>query len=176
MEEPGPEEEKKEEEARFDFLEWIGQDTSAAVFTFLDHPADLARASAVSRSWRRFVLCIGGVVKIEFLGRVQKQEMDDLYYICISHVQIVGIPLPRELGVDPYKNGVVLKYYPDTRRSGVCHGESSGDDGRNSPSKWRNFTTRILHSSSARRLGWNQAILNRLFGAHDASEEEEEET
>lgn len=124
----------------------------------------------------RAVLCIGGVVKIEFLGRVQKQEMDDLYYICISHVQIVGIPLPRELGVDPYKNGVVLKYYPDTRRSGVCHGESSGDDGRNSPSKWRNFTTRILHSSSARRLGWNQAILNRLFGAHDASEEEEEET
>lgn len=54
MEEPVPEEEKEEEEARFDFLEWIGPDTSAAVFTFLDHPADLARASAVSRSWRRF--------------------------------------------------------------------------------------------------------------------------
>jgi hypothetical protein len=27
------------------------------------------------------VLCIGGVVKVELLGRVQKQAMDGLYYI-----------------------------------------------------------------------------------------------
>lgn len=29
----------------------------------------------------RPVLCIGGVVKIELLGRVQKQATDDRYYI-----------------------------------------------------------------------------------------------
>ena len=29
----------------------------------------------------RPVLCIGGVVKVEFLGRIQKQVYDDLYYI-----------------------------------------------------------------------------------------------
>lgn len=27
------------------------------------------------------VLCIGGYLQVELLGRVQKQEMDDLYYI-----------------------------------------------------------------------------------------------
>ncbi|XP_040378096.1 F-box protein At4g00755-like [Oryza brachyantha] len=114
----------------------------------------------------RPVLCIGGVVKIELLGRVQKQAMDGLYYICISHVQIVGNPLPPELGVAPYKNGVALKYYPDTGRSSVCR------DGRRSPpNKWRNFASRIWHSGPARGIGWNQAILSRLFGAHDAPEE-----
>lgn len=29
----------------------------------------------------RPILCIGGVVKIELLGRVQKQAEDDKYYI-----------------------------------------------------------------------------------------------
>jgi hypothetical protein len=37
-----------------DFLECVGPDASAIVFRLLDDPADLARASAVSRSWRRF--------------------------------------------------------------------------------------------------------------------------
>ncbi|GFY92616.1 F-box family protein [Actinidia rufa] len=36
------------------------------------------------------VLCIGGYLQIELLGRVQKQEMDDLYYICIAHVEVLG--------------------------------------------------------------------------------------
>lgn len=27
------------------------------------------------------VLCIGGILQIELLGRVQRQEMDNLYYI-----------------------------------------------------------------------------------------------
>ena len=27
------------------------------------------------------VVCIGGILKIELLGRVQRQEMDDLFYI-----------------------------------------------------------------------------------------------
>jgi hypothetical protein len=37
-----------------DFLDCLGPDTSAIVFRLLCDPADLARASAVSRSWRRF--------------------------------------------------------------------------------------------------------------------------
>ncbi|XP_074572293.1 F-box protein At4g00755-like [Curcuma longa] len=40
----------------WDFLQWLGQDASASVLTRLDEPADLVRASAVSRSWRRFVV------------------------------------------------------------------------------------------------------------------------
>lgn len=126
----------------------------------------------------RPVLCIGGVVKIELIGRIQKQAMDGLYYICVSHVQMVGNPLSRELGVAPCENGVALKYYPDPRRSGVCCSYSSGDDDR-SPTKWHSFATRIWQSGTARGIGWNQALLNRLFGPpvqfldeDDLSEEE----
>ncbi|KAH7839804.1 hypothetical protein Vadar_009102 [Vaccinium darrowii] len=32
------------------------------------------------------VLCIGGILQIELLGRVTRDSIDDLYYICISHV------------------------------------------------------------------------------------------
>ncbi|GMN23093.1 hypothetical protein TIFTF001_051287, partial [Ficus carica] len=46
------------------------------------------------------VLCIGGYLQIELLGRVQRQEMDGLYYICVSHVQVVGHPLAPALGVE----------------------------------------------------------------------------
>lgn len=46
----------EEEEDGADFLQWLDPDTSAIVFTLLHHPADLARASAVSRSWRTFGL------------------------------------------------------------------------------------------------------------------------
>lgn len=43
---------------------------------------DLLQANAL-QSFRlpRPVLCIGGVLQIELLGRVQQQEMDNMYYI-----------------------------------------------------------------------------------------------
>ncbi|KAK1615338.1 hypothetical protein QYE76_020855 [Lolium multiflorum] len=37
-----------------DLLDWVGTDISASIFHLLDHPADLVRAAAVSRPWRRF--------------------------------------------------------------------------------------------------------------------------
>ncbi|KAJ3690360.1 hypothetical protein LUZ61_019524 [Rhynchospora tenuis] len=48
----------------------------------------------------RPVLCIGGVVKVKLLGRVQKHDFDDLFYICICHVQVRGRTLSRLLGAD----------------------------------------------------------------------------
>uniref|UniRef100_A0A0A9ECC9 F-box protein At4g00755-like n=1 Tax=Arundo donax TaxID=35708 RepID=A0A0A9ECC9_ARUDO len=93
----------------------------------------------------RPVLCIGGVVKVELLGRIQKQAMDGLYYICVSRVEILGNPLSREL----------------QRRSNVCC-DLSGDDG-GSPSRWHNFATRIWQSGAGRGIGWNQALLSRLL-------------
>ncbi|KAG2585869.1 hypothetical protein PVAP13_5NG013800 [Panicum virgatum] len=104
------------------------------------------------------VLCIGGVVKIDLLGRIQKQAIDGLHYICVSHVQILGNPLSQELSVAPCENGVVLKYHPEPRRSNVRR----SDDGR-SPSNWHNFATRIWQSGTGRGMGWNQALLSRLL-------------
>ncbi|CAO2184595.1 unnamed protein product [Urochloa humidicola] len=46
----------------WDFLDWLGPDTSASIFHLLHDPADLARAAAVSRSWRQFVIA-GGFCK-----------------------------------------------------------------------------------------------------------------
>ncbi|CAI7894884.1 unnamed protein product [Closterium sp. NIES-54] len=41
------------------------------------------------------VLAVGGVAQVEFVGRMQTQQFDDLYYICICHVSIVGCPFPQ---------------------------------------------------------------------------------
>ncbi|WVZ61384.1 hypothetical protein U9M48_011268 [Paspalum notatum var. saurae] len=122
------------------------------------------------------VLCIGGVVKIELLGRIQKQAMDGLYYICVSRVQILGNPLSRELAVSPCENGVVLKYHPEPRRSNMHHCDLAGDIER-SPSRWHNIATRIWQSGTGRRgIGWNQALLSRLlFGPPRHFVEEDEE-
>jgi hypothetical protein len=38
-------------------------------------------------------LCCGGHVKIELLGRTQRQEIDNLYYLCLSHVKVLGRPV-----------------------------------------------------------------------------------
>ncbi|PNY13005.1 cyclin-like protein/F-box protein [Trifolium pratense] len=46
------------------------------------------------------VLCIGGILQVELLERVQRQEMDGLLYICVSHVQAQGIQLSPAFTVD----------------------------------------------------------------------------
>ncbi|CAM8894849.1 unnamed protein product [Rhodiola kirilowii] len=59
-------------------------------------------------------LCIGGFLMIELLGRVQKQEVDYLYYICVSHVRADGMPLSPKFTVKTLKNAgeFVLQYNP----------------------------------------------------------------
>ncbi|CAH2069221.1 unnamed protein product [Thlaspi arvense] len=52
------------------------------------------------------VLCVGGYLLIELLGRVQTQEMDGLYYICVSHVKVMGRALAKSFRVvDPDESG-----------------------------------------------------------------------
>ncbi|KAL1198139.1 F-box protein [Cardamine amara subsp. amara] len=46
------------------------------------------------------VLCIGGYMLVEFLGRVQTQEMDGQYYICVSHVKVMGRSLAKSFRVE----------------------------------------------------------------------------
>lgn len=45
------------------------------------------------------VICVGGILQIELLGRVQRQEMDDLFYICVAYVQIIGRSLDPVFGI-----------------------------------------------------------------------------
>lgn len=64
------------------------------------------------------VLCIGEMLQIELRGRVQRQDMDGLFYICVTHVQVVGRPLTPAFGIEilePSENFVLkaLSYtYP----------------------------------------------------------------
>ncbi|XP_062090237.1 F-box protein At4g00755 [Humulus lupulus] len=59
------------------------------------------------------VFCIGGYLQIELLGRIQTQEMDGLYYICVSHVKVLGLPLAPALDVEilDQSGNFVLKQY-----------------------------------------------------------------
>uniref|UniRef100_A0A1J3CA94 F-box protein n=1 Tax=Noccaea caerulescens TaxID=107243 RepID=A0A1J3CA94_NOCCA len=63
------------------------------------------------------VLCIGGYMLIEFIGRVQTQEMDGQYYICVSHVKVMGRSLGKSFRVmnpnDSGKFGLKVMSYSD---------------------------------------------------------------
>ncbi|KAI3830729.1 hypothetical protein MKX03_017310 [Papaver bracteatum] len=57
------------------------------------------------------VLAIGGLLQIELLGRVQLAS-DYLYYLCVSHVQVVGRLLTNDFDAEIIDNSgkCVLKY------------------------------------------------------------------
>lgn len=38
-------------------------------------------------------LCVGGYVRVELLGKQQRQSVDDAYYTCICYVRVVGSPV-----------------------------------------------------------------------------------
>ncbi|PIN16220.1 hypothetical protein CDL12_11130 [Handroanthus impetiginosus] len=61
------------------------------------------------------VLCIGGYLQIELLGRVQTQETDGLFYICVCHVRVLGRPLFPAFDVDILEpdGKLLLKCYPE---------------------------------------------------------------
>ncbi|KAK2366972.1 F-box protein [Trifolium repens] len=46
-------------ETNMDFIQWLGPDLSIKVFSCLDDPGDLVRASAVCSSWEHFVIVNG---------------------------------------------------------------------------------------------------------------------
>ncbi|TVU42569.1 hypothetical protein EJB05_08985 [Eragrostis curvula] len=105
----------------------------------------------------RSVLCIGGVVKVELLGRVQKHQFDNLYYICVTHVQVLGSPLSSEFGAAASVSGLVLKYCPSP-----AHRSCSKLSGNQS--KWRNFEARLWREVTGPGIGLNQELLSRLLG------------
>nr|KYP61965.1 hypothetical protein KK1_016480 [Cajanus cajan] len=68
---------------KMDFIQLLGPDMSIKILTHLDDPCDLIWVSVVSSSWhgnrlQQFklpepIMCTGGVLVVELLGRVQKQ-------------------------------------------------------------------------------------------------------
>ncbi|KAM7472155.1 hypothetical protein LguiA_010338 [Lonicera macranthoides] len=76
------------------------------------------------------VICMGGFLQIELLGRVQRQEMDNLFYICVSHVQVVGQSLCPAFCVDVLdspRGKFLLKYDSEAFRCRLQQGQGQGD-------------------------------------------------
>lgn len=102
------------------------------------------------------VLCIGGMLQIELVGRVQRQEIDDLFYICVSHVQVKGQSLSPAFGVETnLPSGLfVLK----NNRQAKFH---------NQPSLPENESDAILTSDLERHVREMLPIVNTLRGNVD---------
>ncbi|KAH9328550.1 hypothetical protein KI387_000658, partial [Taxus chinensis] len=116
------------------------------------------------------VLCIGGILQIELLGRVQKQEMDGLYYICVCHAQLVGRPLPPAFDFEALdqEEQYIVKYskrleHCDSLSEDSSKG-SSEEDESGGLSGWHAFAERIRQIRAGRIHLWNQSILNALLG------------
>ncbi|XP_028769086.1 F-box protein At4g00755 isoform X1 [Neltuma alba] len=79
-------------------------DTSADekyVWTYISPEFPMAQENRLQKfKLPQPVLCIGRILQIELLGRIQRQEMDNLFYICVSHVQVVGRPLSPAFSVE----------------------------------------------------------------------------
>ncbi|KAJ0250038.1 hypothetical protein HA466_0142490 [Hirschfeldia incana] len=89
------------------------------------------------------VVCVGGYMLIEFLGRVQTQETDGLYYICMAHVRVMGRSLGKSFRlVDPEdvsgKFGLKVVSYCDPKEMGE---EEVGQR----PSRQRRNLEQLLH-------------------------------
>ncbi|KAL3812666.1 hypothetical protein ACJIZ3_013934 [Penstemon smallii] len=63
-------------------------------------------------------ICIGGFFKIEFLGITQKKELDDLFYLCMGEIRILGRPLGPAFDIQICQTGdFSLIYWPENVRS-----------------------------------------------------------
>ncbi|KAI3444606.1 hypothetical protein Pfo_001271 [Paulownia fortunei] len=74
------------------------------------------------------VLCVGGYLQIELLGRVQRQEMDGLFYICVCYVRVLGRPLFPAFDIEILEpcGKLLLKHYHEYLSS-VLENSSSDD-------------------------------------------------
>ncbi|KAI7729382.1 hypothetical protein M8C21_018643 [Ambrosia artemisiifolia] len=93
------------------------------------------------------VVCIGGFLQIELLGRVQEQAADGKYYICVAHVQAIGRRLSPAFSVEfsEPSNSVSLKY--DAAEFAVAmQNVSSGSN--------NSLSTSLLPVQPPRQLAW----------------------
>ncbi|KAJ0962078.1 hypothetical protein J5N97_029906 [Dioscorea zingiberensis] len=122
---------------------------------------------------RPFV-CIGGALQVELLGRVQKQDADDRYYICVCHVQVIGRPLGPIFDAEtPNTAGnLVLKYFPDARGYSTPPEKGSSEEPRES-SSLHAYAARLMHLRGLHQMSFGTllAIPIGMFGDDNDSDE-----
>ncbi|XP_074282085.1 F-box protein At4g00755-like [Silene latifolia] len=83
----------------------VHYDDDMFMWTYTSPEFPMAQEAGVQRfHLPRPVLCMGGILKIELLGKVHKNFLDGLYYICVNKVQAVGRNLGRVFDIDIQKD------------------------------------------------------------------------
>lgn len=123
------------------------------------------------------VLCIGDILQVELLGRVQKQEMDGLYYICVCHVFVVGRPLSSiSFEVQGQPKQYILKYLEHEGHPDMSFEDrvASLEDEAGPPSDWYSIAERIRQIRAGRMLAMYENIAVVDFIAHDNQDSDED--
>lgn len=117
----------------------------------------------------RPVLCIGGFLQVELLGRVQTQQIDQLYYICICHVSVVGRPLSDfKVGHLPGDQSKFWLEYNGRYKENQTGGDGTNKllvpEGEVATGTWMSFAERIRQLRASRILRRNPLLLNNYLG------------
>ncbi|KAJ0439307.1 putative F-box domain-containing protein [Helianthus annuus] len=139
---------KSRDELDHDFMETQECADDKFIWTYTSPIFPVARENRLQRfKLPEPVVCIGGFLQIQLLGRVQVQAADGKYYICVAHVQAIGRRLSPAFSVEfsEPSNSVCLKY--DAVEFGVAM--SNVSSGRNN-----SLSTSLLPVQPPRQLAW----------------------
>ncbi|KAF2539453.1 hypothetical protein F2Q68_00018538 [Brassica cretica] len=128
---------------RFGHLDNKSHDKNNYVWTYTSQQFPMAQENRLQNfQLPEPVLCIGGFMLVEFLGRVQRCDIDDLYYICVTHVKAMGRSLAKSFRVvDPDESGkfgLKVLSYSDPQKMNEKEEEEAG------PSVFRPMRNRNL--------------------------------
>ncbi|KAL0047192.1 hypothetical protein WJX82_009068 [Trebouxia sp. C0006] len=70
-----------------------GENSSSSCCHFCTAEYPVENSDSLQRFSIPPTLCIGGFVRVELIGRVQRQQEDNRYYTCIRYVKVVGTPV-----------------------------------------------------------------------------------
>ncbi|KAF8107109.1 hypothetical protein N665_0126s0027 [Sinapis alba] len=109
----------------------LDKDKNNYVWTYTSQQFPLAQENRLQNfKLPEPVLCIGGYLLVEFLGRVQRCEIDHLYYICVTHVKAMGRSLANSFRVvdldDSGKFGLKVLSYSDPQKMNEKEEEEAG--------------------------------------------------
>lgn len=139
---------KSKSEIEYDFMESQECADDKFVWTYTSPIFPMAQENRLQRfKLPEPVICIGGFLQIELVGRVQKQAADGKYYICVAHVQAIGRQLSPAFRVEISEvcNDVSMMYNGE-KFGDMMERVSSGDSG--------SLSTSLLPVQPPRELAW----------------------
>ncbi|KAI3818573.1 hypothetical protein L1987_12385 [Smallanthus sonchifolius] len=150
---------KSWKELSYDFMEEQECADDKFVWTYTSQMFPVAQENRLQRfKLPESVVCIGGYLQVELLGRVQKQAADEKYYICVAHVQAIGRRLSPAFTLEfsEPSNTISLKY--DAKEFGLM--VSNKHNG--------SLSTSLLSVQPPRQLAWgNLQDFLHMVQAHD---------